>query len=59
MKKKKRITNILSWILYIIGFIVFVVFLSVVHNVSEEAWLYAIGSDVGVALFCLSGYLRK
>lgn len=59
MKRNKNITYILSWILYVIGFIGFVAFLSAVHNVSEDAWMYAIGSNVGVTLFCLSGYLRQ
>lgn len=59
MKKKKEVMYILSWILYVIGFIGFVAFLSVVRNVSEDAWIYAIGSNVGVTLFCLSGYLRQ
>lgn len=57
--KKNKITYILSWILYVIGFIGFVAFLSVVRNVNEEAWIYAIGSNVSVAMFCLSGYLRQ
>lgn len=56
MKKKKSVSHILSWILYVIGFIGFLAFLSAVRNVSEEAWLYAMGSNIGVALFCLSGY---
>lgn len=59
MKRNKNITYILSWILYAIGFIGFVAFLSAVNNISEDAWMYAIGSNVGVALFCLSGYLRQ
>ena len=59
MKKKKNIKFIIGWIMNIIGFIEYVAFLTASKNISEEAWLYTIGASVGVALFCLSGELRR
>ena len=59
MKKKRNIKFIASWIMYFVGFIGYIAFLSAAQNISTEAWLYAIGASVGVALFCLSGYLRQ
>lgn len=59
VKKKKNIKFIASWIMYFVGFIWYVAFLSATQNISAESWLYTIGASVGVALFCLSGYLRQ
>lgn len=56
---KKNIKYIISWIIYLVGFIGYIVFLSAAHDISTEAWLYAIGASVGVLLFTMSGYLRK
>ena len=59
MKKKKNIKYIVGWIMYFVGFIGYVAFLTASKNISEQAWLYTIGASVGVVLFCLSGYLRQ
>lgn len=56
--KKKNIKHIISWIMYFVGFVTYIVCLTQSNNISTEAWLYAIGASLGVLLFTLSGYLR-
>lgn len=51
--------KIFSIIMYTAGFILYVAFLSKIHNLSEEAWIYSFISSLGVVLFCCSGYLRQ
>lgn len=58
-KNSKKVKLIFSVIMYVIGFILYVAFLSKVHNISEEAWIYSFVSSIGVVLFCYSGYLRQ
>ena len=45
--------------MYVVGFIVYVVFMRLANGISNEAWLYAMGASIGVLIFTLSGYLRK
>ena len=51
--------HVLSWIMYVVGFIVYVVFMRLENGISDEAWLYAMGASIGVLIFTLSGYLRQ
>lgn len=57
--KKRKFEYILSWVMYFLGFIGYIAFLSAIHNIDETAWLYAIGASTGVFLFTASGYLRR
>ena len=57
--KKNKIKYILSWIMYAIGFVMYVVFMELLNGISDTAWLYAMGASLGVLLFTLSGYLRQ
>ena len=57
--KKQKIEYILSWIIYFIGFIIYLIFLNKVKDINEQAWAYSILSSFGVVLFCISGELRK
>ena len=57
--KKNDLKYIISWIIYFVGFIVYVVFMALINEISDEAWLYAIGASIGVLTFTLSGYLRR
>ena len=57
--KKNDLKYIISWIIYLIGFIVYVVFLAMANRISDEAWLYALGASIGASIFTLSGYLRQ
>ena len=57
--KKDNLKYILSWIMHLIGFIIYVVFLTMAKGISDESWLYAIGASLGVLIFCISGYLRQ
>ena len=50
--------NIISWIMYFVGFVVYIVFMRLANGISDEAWLYAMGASIGVLIFTLSGYLR-
>ena len=52
---KKNIRYIISWIMYFVGFVTYIVCLTQSNNISTEAWLYAIGASSGVLLFTLSG----
>ena len=45
--------------MYFVGFILYVVFISLANGISDEAWLYAIGASIGVLISTLSGYLRQ
>lgn len=52
--------NIASWILYFIGFITYVICLSLAMNkFGVGAWLCAVGASAGVLMFAMSSYLRK
>ena len=57
--KKNDLKHIISWIMYFVGFILYVVFMSLANGISDEAWLYAMGASIGVLIFTLSGYLRQ
>ena len=57
--KKNDLKYIISWITYIVGFILYVVFLAMANRISDEAWLYAFGASIGALIFTLSGYLRQ
>ena len=57
--KKNDLKHIISWIMYLVGFILYVVFMRFVNGISDEAWLYAMGASIGVLIFTLSGYLRQ
>ena len=57
--KKNDLKYIISWIMYFVGFVIYLVFLRLAHGISDEAWLYVIGASIGVLIFTLSGYLRQ
>ena len=57
--KKNDLKYIISWIMYFVGFVVYVVFMRLLNRISDEAWLYAMGASIGVLIFTLSGYLRQ
>lgn len=57
--KKNDLKYVISWIMYFVGFILYVVFTRLANRISDEAWLYAMGASIGVLIFTLSGYLRK
>ena len=57
--KKNDLKHIISWIMYLVGFVVYVVFMGFANGISDEAWLYAMGASIGVLIFTLSGYLRQ
>ena len=57
--KKNDLKYIISWIIYLVGFIVYIVFLAMANRISDEAWLYALGASIGAIIFTLSGYLRQ
>lgn len=52
-------SGIISKILYWVGFIIFVVFLTFAKNVGTESFLYALGASLGVLMFCESKYFKK
>ena len=57
--KKNDLKHIISWIMYLVGFVVYVVFMSLANGISDETWLYAMGASIGVLIFTLIGYLRQ
>ena len=57
--KKNDLKHIISWIMYLVGFVVYVVFMRLASGISDEAWLYAMGASIGISILALSGYLRK
>ena len=57
--KKNDLKHIISWIMYLVGFVVYVVFMRLANGISDEAWLYAMGASIGISILALSGYLRK
>lgn len=58
--KKSNFKYIASAIMYVIGFIMYVVFLSLIQNqFGTTAWWYGIGCSVGVLLFCMSSYIKR
>ena len=57
--KKNDLKYIISWIMYLVGFVVYVVFMRLANGISDEAWLYAMGASIGVLIFTISGYLRQ
>ena len=59
MNKKEKVKFVVSWIMYIVGFIMWCVFLYMNNNISTEAWLNTIGAGAGVLLFCLSETVRE
>ena len=57
--KKNDLKYIISWIMYFVGFVIYVVFMRLANGISDEAWLYAMGTSIGVLIFTFSGYLRQ
>lgn len=57
--KKNYLKHIISWIVYLVGFVVYVVFMRLANGISDEAWLYATGASIGALIFTFSGYLRR
>ena len=57
--KKNDLKYIISWIMYFVGFVIYVVFMRFANGISDETWLYAMGASIGVLIFTLSGYLRQ
>lgn len=57
--KKNDLKYIISWIMYIVGLILYVVFLAMANRISDEAWLYAFGASIGTLIFTIGGYLRQ
>ena len=57
--KKNDLKYIISWIMYFVGFVIYVVFMRFANGINDEAWLYAMGASIGVLIFTLSGYLRQ
>lgn len=57
MSRKSK--NIISWIMYGIGFMMYVIFLSMNDSISSEAWWNTVGASFGVLLFCMSDNLRN
>lgn len=57
--KKNNYKYILSWIMYLIGFVMYFIFMRLANGISDEAWLYAMGASIGVLIFTLGGYLRE
>ena len=57
--KKNDLKKIIGWIMYFVGFVVYLVFMRLANGISNEAWLYAMGASIGISILALSGYLRK
>lgn len=58
--KKSNFNIIVAAILYVVGFVGWVVFLSLLKNQYDTtAWLYGIGAGFGVLLFCISNDIKK
>ena len=57
--KKNDLKYIISWIMYFVGFVIYVVFMRLANGISDEAWLYAMGASIGVLIFTFSRYLRQ
>ena len=57
--KKNDLKKIIGWIMYFVGFVVYLVFMKLAIGISNEAWLYAMGASIGISILALSGYLRK
>ena len=55
---KNDLKYIISWIIYLVGFVIYIIFLELANGISDEAWLYALGASIGISIFTLSGYLR-
>lgn len=58
-EKKYVIKCIVSGVMYVVGFILFTIFLAKVRNIDSQAWLYSIISSFGVFLFCTSRTISK
>lgn len=56
---KDIIKCIISTLMYVVGFILFAIFLDKVRNINNQAWLYSIISSFGVFLFCTSRSISK
>ena len=54
-----RFIMFICLIMYIVGFIMWVAFLSMNNHINTEAWLNTIGAGAGVLLFCLSETVRE
>ena len=50
---------VLSWVVYAIGFIIYVVFMKLANGISDEAGWYAFGASFGTMIFTLSRCLSK
>lgn len=57
MSEKTKI--IISFVMYLIGFIIYIVFLHKNNLISWDAWLNTLGACFGVLLFCTSFRIRK
>ena len=57
--KKNDLKHIISWIMYLVGFVVYVVFMRLANGISHEARSYAMGASIGVLIFTLSEYLKQ
>lgn len=58
-KSSVYMNYIISWIMYFVGFVIYIVFISLANGISDEAWLYALGASIGVLIITLSEYLRQ
>lgn len=47
-----------GWIMIIIGFVIYIMCLDLVGDISGEAWLYAFFASIGAVLFTNGLYLR-
>ena len=56
---KDFVKCVLNRIMYIIGLIIYVVFVRLANGISDEAGWYALGASFGVMIFTLSEYFRK
>lgn len=52
--KKDKIKIVISAVIYIVGFLLFTIFLAKVRDIDNQAWIYSIISSFGVLLFCIS-----
>ena len=57
--KKDKIKFILSWVLYFIGFIMYVFFMHKVNVISPLAHRYAFLSMIGIILFMVGAFMRE
>lgn len=56
----KKIKYVISVFMYVVGFIGYLAFLSVLKGqFGTTAWWYGVGSCFGVLLFCMSFAVKK